>query len=116
MKTNRIVRVRGAISLCEMALRLFPSLRTESMIAEESLTQPMKLTPTPRETRAGNQPQMLAAVIGPTIGPAAAIDLKWYPYRTFFDVGMKSTPSMYIRAGVAFLASDPMTSRSIILA
>ena len=34
MKTNRTVRVRGAISLCEMALRLFPSFRTESMIAE----------------------------------------------------------------------------------
>ncbi len=29
--------------------------------------------------RDGNQPQMFAAVMGPTIGPAAAIDLKWYP-------------------------------------
>ena len=34
MKMKRIVRVRGAMSLCEIALRLFPSFRTETMIAE----------------------------------------------------------------------------------
>ena len=34
MKTNRIRRVRGAMSLCEIALRLLPSFRTATMIAE----------------------------------------------------------------------------------
>jgi hypothetical protein len=37
----------------------------------------MKVTPTISQTIAGSQPQMLAAVMTPTIGPAAAIDLKW---------------------------------------
>ena len=34
MKTKRIVRVRGAMSLCAIADRLFPSFRTATMIAE----------------------------------------------------------------------------------
>ena len=37
----------------------------------------MKLTPAISQTIAGSQPQRLVAVITPTIGPAAAIDLKW---------------------------------------
>ena len=73
----------------------------------------MNITPSTSQTRLGNHPQSAAAVMAPTIGPAAAIDLKWYPYRTLRLVGMKSTPSMYILAGVARFGSAWMTSRSI---
>ena len=34
MKTKRMFRVRGAMRRCEIAERLFPSLRTATMIAE----------------------------------------------------------------------------------
>jgi hypothetical protein len=37
----------------------------------------MKLTPTMSQTIEGTQPHRFAAVITPTMGPAAAIDLKW---------------------------------------
>jgi hypothetical protein len=36
----------------------------------------MKLTPITSQRSDGSHPQMLAAVMTPTIGPAAAIDLK----------------------------------------
>jgi len=36
----------------------------------------MKLTPMTSHRRDGNQPHRFAAVMGPTIGPAAAMDLK----------------------------------------
>jgi hypothetical protein len=39
------------------------------------------------------------------MGAASAIDLNWYPNRTFLLVGMNSTPSIYILAGVAFFGS-----------
>jgi hypothetical protein len=45
------------------------------------------------------------AMMGPMIGAAPAIDLNWYPNRTFLLVGMNSTPSIYILAGVALLIS-----------
>ena len=62
---------------------------------------------------AGSHPHRVAATMAPTMGPAAAIDLKWYPNRMFLLVGMKSTPSMYRVAGVFRLGSDWMTWRSI---
>jgi hypothetical protein len=37
----------------------------------------MKLTPTISHKMAGTHPHRFVAVITPTIGPAAAIDLKW---------------------------------------
>src|SRR5712692_2970572 len=69
----------------------------------------MNITPRNSQTIDGSQPQMLAAVMAPTIGPAAAMDLKWYPYSTLRLAGTKSTPSMYRVAGVALRASDWMT-------
>jgi len=48
------------------------------------------------------------AMMGPTMGPAPAMDLNWYPNRTFLLVGMNSTPSMYMTAGVALLGSALM--------
>jgi hypothetical protein len=36
----------------------------------------MKLTPMISQASAGDHPQIFAAVMGPTMGPAAAIDLK----------------------------------------
>src|SRR2546426_12241690 len=73
----------------------------------------MNDTPRTSQMIAGSQPQRLAATMAPTIGPAAAIDLKWYPNRMLRFVGMKSTPSMYRVAGVARFGSDWMTWRSI---
>src|SRR6184192_2544709 len=94
MNTNRIVRVRGDTRRWAIA-------------------EPRKDTPRISHTIAGNQPQRLAATIAPMMGPAAAIDLKWYPNRMLRLVGMKSTPSIYRTAGVLRFGSYWMTWRSI---
>src|SRR5262245_14187016 len=73
----------------------------------------MKEKPSTSQMSAGSQPHNEPATIAPTIGPAAAMDWKWYPNRMFLLVGMKSTPSMYSVAGVARLGSDWITRRSI---
>src|SRR6267143_6130961 len=105
MNRNRMVRVRGEIRRWAIALSELPSLRTATMMALESLAHPRNETPISSHKMEGVHPHRLTPVITPTMGPAAAIDLKWYPYNTFRLAGMKSTPSLYIRAGVARLGS-----------
>ncbi len=41
-----------------------------------ALTQPMNATPPMSQIMAGNQPHNVVATMAPTIGPAAAMDLK----------------------------------------
>ena len=73
----------------------------------------MKKTPRINHKSAGSQPHW-TATIGPTMGPSAAMDLNWYPNSTLELAGMKSTPSLYILAGVALFGSAMMTDRSML--
>ena len=47
----------------------------------------MKITPSTIHSSAGPQPNTSAAVIGPTIGPAPAMELKWCPNTTASGAG-----------------------------
>ena len=55
--------------------------RTLATSAEKSWTAPMKTTPSAIQRRQGSQPKSWQAMIGPAIGPAAAIALKCWPSR-----------------------------------
>ncbi len=52
---------------------------TEAIRLEKSWTPPMKIEPSTIHKTAGSQPNHMAARIGPTIGPAAAIAEKCCP-------------------------------------
>jgi hypothetical protein len=39
----------------------------------------MKITPSTIQISTGPQPKASAAAMGPTIGPAPAMELKWWP-------------------------------------
>ena len=65
--------------------------RTLATSAEKSWTAPMKTTPSAIQRREGPQPKSWQAMIGPAIGPAAAIALKCCPSRKKRLVGTKST-------------------------
>ena len=65
----------------------------ETKSVAKSCTPPMRIEPATIQTRAGSQPKAVAAMIGPTIGPAPAIDEKWWPRRTARLAGTRSTPS-----------------------
>ena len=51
----------------------FPLCRTEATSVKKSCTPPMKIEPRMIQIHAGSHPNNVAAKIGPTIGPAAAI-------------------------------------------
>ena len=51
--------------------------RIEASKADKSCTPPMNMVPTTIHTKAGAQPNALAATMGPTIGPAPAMEEKW---------------------------------------
>ena len=53
--------------------------RTEAASAMKSCTAPMSTTPMPIQSRQGSQPNSWQAMIGPAIGPAAAIAAKCCP-------------------------------------
>ena len=61
----------------------------------------MKIDPNNTQSRAGNQPQITAKA-GPTMGPVPAIDVKWWPNTTPFEVGTKSSPSSIATVGALF--------------
>ena len=60
-----------AISAMERAL-----WRMEAINEEKSWTPPIKMEPRITQIRAGSQPKAVAAMIGPTIGPAPAMEEK----------------------------------------
>jgi len=48
----------------------------------KSWTPPTKIEPRMIQMTAGSHPKKRAARMGPTIGPAPAMELKWCPKRT----------------------------------
>ncbi|MCZ7383567.1 MAG: hypothetical protein O8C63_02330 [Candidatus Methanoperedens sp.] len=62
------------ISAIDVALCLIDATRLE-----KSCTPPIKIEPSKIHKIAGNHPNQIAASIGPTIGPAAAIAEKCWP-------------------------------------
>ena len=80
--------------------------RTLAMSADMSWTAPMKTTPSAIHRNEGPQPKSWQAMIGPAMGPAAAIALKCCPSRKKRFVGTKSTPSLIFTAGVVALSSS----------
>lgn len=65
----------------------FPSWRIEAMTAPKSCGPPRNMEPKMHHTIVGSQPNIEAAVIGPTMGPAPAMDEKWCPSTTAGCVG-----------------------------
>ena len=53
-----------------------PPCRTLAARAMKSCTAPMSTTPNPIQSRHGNHPHSCTAMIGPAIGPAAAMAAK----------------------------------------
>ncbi len=85
IRRNRI-RARRLISLPAMSPTVCPLFLIETTSAPKSCTAPMKIDPSKTQTRAGTQPH-ITAIAGPTIGPVPAIEVKWWPKTTGFDVG-----------------------------
>ena len=83
-----------------------PPWRTERKSDTMSCTAPMKMQPIITQATTAPQPKY-AAAIGPTIGPAPAIDAKWWPKRTAGCAGTKSMPSPCVWAGVSREESIP---------
>ncbi len=59
-----------------------PSCRIDATRAPISCGPPKKEEPRRHQRYAGNQPNILAAAIGPTMGPAPAMEAKWCPKST----------------------------------
>jgi hypothetical protein len=55
--------------------------RTEAVRLEKSCTAPISTTPRPIHSRQGSQPKAIQAMIGPAIGPAAAMAEKCWAKR-----------------------------------
>ena len=64
-----------------------PSFRSEMTRAPKSCTPPKKMDPKKTQSTAGTQPQ-ITAMAGPTMGPSPAMEVKWWPKRISFRVGM----------------------------
>ena len=77
-----------------------PWLRTLAQIAPKSCTPAKNTVPPMTQMNAGSQPQM-TAMAGPMMGAAPATAVKWWPHRTTLFVGMKSTSSRSVCAGVS---------------
>ena len=69
-----------------MSPTVWPLLRIETTSAPKSWTAPMKIDPKTTQSNAGTQPH-ITAIAGPTIGPVPAIEVKWWPKTTDFEVG-----------------------------
>ncbi len=54
-----------------------PLCLNDIMRDEKSWRPPMKMVPRTIHKMAGNQPKVIPARIGPTMGPAPAIEEKW---------------------------------------
>ena len=65
----------------------------------------MNIVPTTTQMNAGNHPQM-TAMAGPMIGAAPATAVKWWPHSTTLFVGIKSTSSRIVWAGVSKAGSS----------
>ncbi len=63
------------------------SCLTLTASAPKSCTAPMKMEPRMIHSTAGSQPKTRVAKMGPTMGPAPAMELKWWPTSTGVRVG-----------------------------
>lgn len=105
MKAMKATQARGLRCWRTSSAIVFASWRTEATSAARSWTAPMRTEPSTIHSTHGNHPNWRQALIGPTIGPAAAIALKCWPRRYGAGVGEKSAPSAWVWAGV-FPASE----------
>ena len=80
--------------------------RTLATSAEKSWTAPMKTTPSAIQRREGPQPKSWQAMIGPAIGPAAAIALEVLPEQEEALGRNEVDPSFTCTAGVLALSSS----------
>jgi hypothetical protein len=69
-----------------MSPTVWPRFRIETTSAPKSCTAPIRIDPKKTHKSAGSHPHM-TAIAGPTIGPVPAIDVKWWPNTTAFEVG-----------------------------
>jgi hypothetical protein len=60
---------------------LWAPWRTDEASAAKSCTAPISTTPRATQISEGSQPNVMHAMIGPAIGPAAAIAEKCWPKR-----------------------------------
>ena len=60
---------------------VWPLWRIEAKSAPKSCMAPMKMPPMSTHSKTGTQPKM-AAWMGPLMGPAPAMDEKWWPSTT----------------------------------
>ena len=65
-----------------------PRWRRLATSDEKSCTPPMNTAPMAIHSSAGPHPNTSAALMGPTIGPAPAMELKWCPNTMGVGVGM----------------------------
>ena len=82
-----------------------PWLRTLAQIAPKSCTPAKNIVPPMTQMNAGSHPQM-TAMAGPMIGAAPATAVKWCPQSTTLFVGIKSTSSCNVWAGVSKFGSS----------
>src|SRR5699024_1220038 len=76
-----------------------PLLRTDKANVPKSCTPAASTVPRMTHKNAGPQHQY-TAMAGPKIGAAPATEEKWCHHNTNLFVGTKSTPSLYLCAGV----------------
>ena len=108
---NSFLAVSSMFSAMTVA-SVCPLWRMEANSAPKSCMAPKKMPPMSTHRSTGTQPKM-AAWMGPLMGPAPAMDEKWWPIRTAGLAGTKSLLSNLVCAGVGrsgftphFLASQ----------
>ena len=71
----------GSMFFSMTAASVWPLLRREANRAPKSCMAPKKIPPMRTHSSTGTQPKM-AAWMGPLMGPAPAIEEKWWPMTT----------------------------------
>ena len=91
MRVEKLKRMKSCFPLKPIWFRImtpidFPSVRREAAMLPKSWTAPKKIPPARIQITAGIQPNV-TAMMGPTIGPAPAIEAKWCPKTTIGLLG-----------------------------
>ena len=91
ISVEKLKRIKSCLPLIPIWFRImtpmdFPSVRREAAMLPKSWTAPKKIPPTKIQITAGIQPKV-TAMMGPTIGPAPAIEAKWCPKTTIGLLG-----------------------------
>ena len=83
---KKIIRAFLLITKLLISAMVFPFSLKLITNAPKSWTAPIKIVPKTIQRNAGNHPQY-AAIQGPMIGAAPAMEVKWCPIKIFFGVG-----------------------------